>query len=418
MSKYSIVVQRKRAQGHPVLVQFGCGPNGLDGWINTDKAQIDITKRLPFDDNSVDVIYLEHVIEHISPGEGLRFLRECRRILIPGRGVVRVAFPDLIRVWNMADDEYVDFVGNKFGADIAQGIIDRHLHMAVWTKETMEIAMMSCGFEVSQWDIGDSDNPYLRGVEQHVRMVGHRFNEIETCILEGARPKFYERTMRVAMVKHENEPMHSKCELEEYGYEPVCFYDDSGMNLLATILSPEQLEWLGGRRTPAECNTFENSLRANWIHMLESAPEDIRIFCESDAAPSIASDKLEELLAGFEGLDDYDVVRLFFKKTQRPDVYAANDMIAVQLDAMKADPKKSLWRSIGYGTHALYIPPIKRKKAIEVFKTTPLPVDAALEYMAAVGSLRVGSCSRNLFYQKSHLGSHLRRVDGYVRPTV
>lgn len=418
MSKYSIVAQRKRAQGLPVLVQFGCGPNGLDGWINTDKAQIDITKRLPFDDNSVDVVYLEHVIEHISPGDGLRFLRECRRVLIPGRGVVRVAFPDLIQVWNTADDEYVEFVGNRFGADIAQGIIDRHLHAAVWTRETMGIALMSCGFEVSHWNIGDSANPYLMGVEQHVRMIGPRFNEIETCILEGARPKFYKNTMRIAMVRHKNEPMHSKCELEEYGYEPVCFYDDSGMDLLATILSPEQIEWLGERRNPAECNTFENSLRANWIHMLESAPEDIRVFCESDAAPSIAADKLETLFAGFDNLDEYDVVRLFFKKVQRQDFYVANDMAVVGLDTMQADPTKSMWRSIGYGTHALYIPLSKRKKMIEAFKTTPLPVDTTIEYMAAVGKLHVGSFNHNLFYQKPHAGTHLRRVDGYIQAPV
>lgn len=418
MSKYSIVAQRKRAQGLPVLVQFGCGPNGLDGWINTDKAQIDITKRLPFDDSSVDAIYLEHVIEHVSPGEGLRFLRECRRILIPGRGVVRVAFPDLIQVWNTADDEYVEFVGNRFGADIAQGIIDRHLHAAVWTRETMGIALMSCGFEVSHWDIGDSANPYLMGVEQHVRMIGPRFNEIETCILEGARPKFYENTMRIAMVRHKNEPMHSKCELEEYGYEPVCFYDDSDMELLATILSPEQIGWLGERRNPAECNTFENSLRANWIHMLESAPEAIRVFCESDAAPSIAADKLETLFAGFDNLDEYDVVRLFFKKVQRQDFYVANDMAVVGLDTMQADPTKSMWRSIGYGTHALYIPFNKRKKMIEAFKTTPLPVDTAIEYLAAVGKLLVGSFNHNLFYQKPHAGTHLRRVDGYIQAPV
>lgn len=415
MSKYSLVVQRKRAQGLPVLVQFGCGPNGLDGWINTDKAQIDITKRLPFDDNSIDAIYLEHVIEHISPGDGLRFLRECRRALIPGRGVVRVAFPDLIQVWNTADDEYVDFVGTRFGADIAQGIIDRHLHLAVWTKETMTIAMQSCGFEVSEWDIGESSVPYLKGVEQHARMIGFKFNETETCVLEGARPKRYTRLMRVAMIRHENEPMHSKCELEEYGYEPVCFYDDSEMNLLATILSPEQLAWLGGRRTPAECNSFENSLRANWAHILEAAPEDIRIFCESDAAPSFAADKIEDILAGFDDLDGYDVVRLFFKKVQRPCDYVGAD---ISLDPMQADPTRSMWTSLGYGTHALYISPGRRKRMAQAFRTTPLPVDAAIEYLAATGALRVGSCSCNLFYQKPHPGTHLRRIDGRICPNV
>lgn len=45
-------------------IQFGCGGNKLDGWENYDR-DVNISKPLPFEDNSIRFIFAEHVLEHV-----------------------------------------------------------------------------------------------------------------------------------------------------------------------------------------------------------------------------------------------------------------------------------------------------------------------------------------------------------------
>lgn len=56
----------------------------------------DITAKFPeHEDNSVDLIYLGQMIEHLNPVyQTLDFLKECNRIMKPG-GVIRITTPDL-----------------------------------------------------------------------------------------------------------------------------------------------------------------------------------------------------------------------------------------------------------------------------------------------------------------------------------
>ena len=54
---------------------------------------MDIRQKLNFNDNSIDLIYSSHMLEHLTADEGFFFLRECHRILRSG-GVVRIAVPD------------------------------------------------------------------------------------------------------------------------------------------------------------------------------------------------------------------------------------------------------------------------------------------------------------------------------------
>ena len=85
-----------------------------DGWLNADFIYMrlpvgfvcedwrtgryilrqDAGHRWPFEDESFEMIYSEHMFEHILPMDGSSFLREMYRILKPG-GVLRVTTPDL-----------------------------------------------------------------------------------------------------------------------------------------------------------------------------------------------------------------------------------------------------------------------------------------------------------------------------------
>jgi predicted SAM-dependent methyltransferase len=112
-------LRRARAFGPtaPLRLNLGSGfrPKHAAGWINIDLSdeadlQLDLREPLPFHDNSVAEIYSEHFLEHLSypnlgdstaweietperPSEALAFLRECRRVLVPG-GVLDLVVPD------------------------------------------------------------------------------------------------------------------------------------------------------------------------------------------------------------------------------------------------------------------------------------------------------------------------------------
>lgn len=87
-----------------IKLHIGCGTLYKEDWINIDNnsdnnikeldINHDLSKGLPFGDESVDFIYNEHFIEHLSKEEGLQFLYECHRVLKIG-GVIRISCPDL-----------------------------------------------------------------------------------------------------------------------------------------------------------------------------------------------------------------------------------------------------------------------------------------------------------------------------------
>ena len=83
-----------------VRANVGCGPNAIKGWVNLDTSvhpgvmYWDCTRRLPFNDGTVEAIYSEHCFEHFDyDSEAKPFLKECLRCLKP-QGTLRIVVPD------------------------------------------------------------------------------------------------------------------------------------------------------------------------------------------------------------------------------------------------------------------------------------------------------------------------------------
>ncbi len=83
------------------LLNLGCGMKIHPAWTNVDLhpkspevIDHDLTKGVPFADNTFDMVYHSAVLEHFTKAAGAQFLRECFRVLKPG-GIIRVAIPDL-----------------------------------------------------------------------------------------------------------------------------------------------------------------------------------------------------------------------------------------------------------------------------------------------------------------------------------
>lgn len=80
-------------------LNLGSGDVLLKGFINIDlhpKADVrqDLRQPLPYAENTIDYIYSEHFIEHLTYDEARRLMNECYRVLKPC-GVIRIATPDL-----------------------------------------------------------------------------------------------------------------------------------------------------------------------------------------------------------------------------------------------------------------------------------------------------------------------------------
>lgn len=85
------------------LLNIGCGNSYHPDWINLDlyKSKFvkyyNIKNELPFADNSIDVVYHSHVLEHVDKSLAKKFINDCYRILKP-KGIIRIVVPDLEKI--------------------------------------------------------------------------------------------------------------------------------------------------------------------------------------------------------------------------------------------------------------------------------------------------------------------------------
>ena len=82
-------------------LNFGCGTRYAPGWTNIDfhgdgtyVKRVNLLAGFPFPDNSFDVVYSSHVLEHFMPQQAAYLVRESHRVLKPG-GILRTVVPDL-----------------------------------------------------------------------------------------------------------------------------------------------------------------------------------------------------------------------------------------------------------------------------------------------------------------------------------
>ncbi|HRG59143.1 MAG TPA: methyltransferase domain-containing protein [Bacteroidia bacterium] len=87
-------------------LNLGCGTHYDSGseWTNLDFVSSgpgviahNLLSGVPFQDNSFDLVYHSHVLEHFSKSDGEKLIDECFRVLKPG-GTLRIAIPDLEQI--------------------------------------------------------------------------------------------------------------------------------------------------------------------------------------------------------------------------------------------------------------------------------------------------------------------------------
>jgi predicted SAM-dependent methyltransferase len=82
-------------------LNLGCGSRCHPEWLNVDSRPSapgvfvhDLREGIPFADESLDVVYHSHLLEHITKKQAVRFMKDCFRVLKRG-GIIRIVVPDL-----------------------------------------------------------------------------------------------------------------------------------------------------------------------------------------------------------------------------------------------------------------------------------------------------------------------------------
>jgi predicted SAM-dependent methyltransferase len=189
-------------------LQIGSGEVRIPGWLSTDLNPssrkvifLDATKKFPFADNIFDVIYIEHMIEHVNWNEGIFMLRECRRVLKAG-GVLRVATPDLSTLLEMyckknntrTQKRYIQWITDEFlegikfykSAFVVNALFRSWHHTFLYDGELLETAMREAGFRyIERVSVGSSKHTALIGIERHGQIINdEEINRFETMVFE------------------------------------------------------------------------------------------------------------------------------------------------------------------------------------------------------------------------------------------
>lgn len=186
-------------------LNLGCGSQVPDGWVNVDYALgarfikiplfqtinkkiklfnldwnekiylHDLTKKFPWADSSVDVIYSSHTLEHFSKVDGHNFLTECYRVLRKD-GIIRIVVPDLrYEVTEYLEgriyaDDFVERLGVLHGN--SKNKLKRRLspffsfpHKCMYDNPRLIEILNKIGFQASTRSAFDSDIKDIRLVE-------------------------------------------------------------------------------------------------------------------------------------------------------------------------------------------------------------------------------------------------------------
>jgi len=146
------------ARQGPHILNLGGGGNTFDRWLTADvdpraDVYVDLTRTLPFPNASVDVVYLEEVVEHLSQEQGTKLLTECHRILNPD-GLVRLTTPDLGAFVSQFDNSVA--FETKFNH-----IFYQHGHRHIYSKEGISTLLSQTGFaDISTSSFRDMNSRY------------------------------------------------------------------------------------------------------------------------------------------------------------------------------------------------------------------------------------------------------------------
>ena len=133
-------------------LHLGCGCRNFgEDWVHIDGGDYEHLnhndiKKLPYKDESVDLIYASHAFEYFDKDEAEEVLKEWKRVLCSG-GTLRLAVPDFKSMTSLYLDgkSLNSFIGPLYGK---MKMKDKTIyHKTVYDFETLSELLSNNGFE-------------------------------------------------------------------------------------------------------------------------------------------------------------------------------------------------------------------------------------------------------------------------------
>jgi SAM-dependent methyltransferase len=191
-------------------LQIGSSIHVLDGWFNVDifpvyagQYYMDATERFPFPDASFELIFTEHMIEHVEYLQAFDMLKECWRVMRPG-GTIRIGTPDLEFIAGLyspdgsaRQEQYKAAVIQRWRLDSGSreiGIVVNNIynfdHRFIYDRRTLSELLYRAGFTKAQVrEVGKSPIPEFNGIEVHCLDTSpDDYVALETLVVEATKP--------------------------------------------------------------------------------------------------------------------------------------------------------------------------------------------------------------------------------------
>ncbi len=197
----AFIARKYFRQNMKTKLQIGCGPNYLNGWLNADiisgNIYLNAKRKMPFKPKSFDFIYCEHFIEHLGKEDGLKFLRDCYRIL-KDNGVIRITSPDLEKIIDIYYDrnQYVkrENLIEAYGkgsqlqpCELFNDYMHEWGHRFIFDRQMITSTLANIGFiEITFCECKKSNHSELRNLEKHLEKYSF-LNMAETFIAEAKK---------------------------------------------------------------------------------------------------------------------------------------------------------------------------------------------------------------------------------------
>lgn len=133
-------------------LNLGCGKDYRPGWVNVDTSRkvkadfyFDLRKKFPFKDNRFDFILAQDILEHFTREEGVKFLKECWRVLKP-KGKIRIRTPNVYQIFEQFGDDEEVLIHFLYGDAAEQG--EWGTHKFGYAEKTLRRTLKLVGFKI------------------------------------------------------------------------------------------------------------------------------------------------------------------------------------------------------------------------------------------------------------------------------
>ena len=152
-------------------LHLGCGDKHIDGYINIDCRYLpqvdeiqDVSILRKYKNESIEVIYASHVLEHFSRWDYMSVLNRWYELLKPN-GILRIAVPDFEAIVN-------HYIKNK-DLRVISGLLyggqdyEKNFHHWVWDFETLKKELEQTGFKnIYKYDWTTTDHSKIDDYSQ------------------------------------------------------------------------------------------------------------------------------------------------------------------------------------------------------------------------------------------------------------